>query len=380
MATFRYAPPRYVAAQGLTNPRATLAIGTQGFLIPVNLLGQPDIVTGGCASVTTNIAGNFVYCYAPSSHEGYVTGSDATFVVLQGGVLTAVYKPSATVGYRFGGAADAIAPGIFIGEGGIVTGGCAPITFHNEATGVDLYDYQPSTHEGYVTNGDALVVSVLDGVICVDYKPIVETEDGYVCDGSANVTTVIGGVATYCYDPLPNGYVCGGEADYEAILIGKARGGKGTPRPRRRIQPQRTIHYYNAHSYFDATIQVGGEADYAFIPAKYTFIKSLPRIPTRELETKDGEFRKYYDDYLKRKPTKTFTYEPDGVSNLSFGGRNDATFFDFSEWIVTLDDDYLIIDALSTEENPFITTVFDRDKTLQIAREDDEIIDILELL
>jgi hypothetical protein len=342
---------------------------------------EADINTGGCAAWVTIIDGQLVAYYNPSSYEGYVTGGDVTFTVELGGVLTAVYKPSPTVGYRFGGEADYVAPGIFIGSGGIVTAGSAPIVFRNAATGVDLYDYAPSLHEGYVTDGDALFVVVRNGVICVDYKPFVETEDGYVTDGDAHVTSILNGIKCFDYKPAPYGYICGGSADVEALITG--RGGKGTPaarRPRRIIQPQRSIWLYNAHAFFDATLQLGGEATCEFVPAKYTFIKSLPRIPTPELEKKDGEFRKFYDRFLLDKPKKVFSYEPDGVSNLSFGGRNDPTFFDFSEWIVTLDDDYLIIDALSTEENPFITTTFDRDRKLQISREDDELLDILELL
>jgi hypothetical protein len=341
-----------------------------------------DIQTGGCAAWVTYIDGQLVAYYNPSSYEGYVTGSDVTFTVTLNGILTAVYKPSPIVGYRFGGSADATAPGIVIGEGGIVTDGSAPVVFRDAATGIDLYDYAPSLYEGYVTGGDALFVVQRNGVICVDYKPFVETEDGYVTDGDASYAYYDAANDIICivYKPAPYGYICGGAADVEAILLGEARGGKGTPAPRRRIQPQRSIWLYNAHAYFDSTIQVGGEADCMFIPAKYTFIKSLPRLPQEELAKKDGEFLKYYNEYLKRKPTETFVYEPDGVSNLKFGGRNDPTFFDFSEWIVTLDDDYLIIDALSTEENPFITTTFDRDRKLQISREDDELLDILELL
>ena len=365
-----------------------ILIARDGKLLPLYMeppgVEGANINTGGCAAWVTVIDGQLVAYYNPSSYEGYVTGSDATFVVEQNGVLTVVYKPSQTVGYRFGGEADAIAPGIFVGTGGIVTDGYAPVTFRNAATGVDLYDYAPSLHEGYVTGGDALFVVQQNGVICVDYKPFVETDDGYVTDGHAPYTyyDAANGIYCYVYQPsLHEGYICGGEADYEAILIGKKpRGGKGTPAPRRRVQPQRTIYLYNAHAYFDATLQIGGEATCEFIPAKYTFIKSLPRIPTPELEKKDGEFQQFYKRFLLDKPKKTFTYEPDGVSNLSFGGRNDPTFFDFSEWIVTLDDDYLIIDALSTEENPFITTTFDRDRKLQISREDDELLDILELL
>jgi len=338
-----------------------------------------DIQTGGCAAWVTVIDGQLVAYYNPSTYEGYVTGGDVTFTVTLNGVLTAVYKPSPTVGYRFGGEADAIAPGIFIGEGGMVTDGSAPVTFHNEATGVDLYDYQPSLYKGYVAGGDALFVVQRNGVICVDYKPYVETEDGYVTDGAAHVTTIVNGILCADYKPAPYGYICGGEADYEAILIGVGRGGKGVPLPRRLIQPQRSIWLYNAHAFFDATIQVGGEADCMFVPAKYTFIKSLPRIPTRELEQQEGEFQEFYKRFLLDKPKKTFSYEPDGVSNLSFSGRADETFFDFSEWIISLDDDYIIADALSIEGNPFITTVFDRDKKLQISREDDELLDILEL-
>ena len=359
-----------------------ILIARDGKLLPLYMeppgVEGADINTGGCAAWVTVINGQLVANYNPSSYEGYVTGGDATFVVLENGVLTVDYRPSPIVGYRFGGEADAIAPGIFIGSGGIVTNGSAPVIFHNEATGVDLYDYQPSLHEGYVTGGDALFVVSRNGVICVDYKPFVETQDGYVTDGDAHYVVILNGVLCAVYKPAPYGYICGGTGDGEAVLIG--RGGKGTPAPRRKIEPQRTIYLYNAHAYFDATLQLGGEADVMFVPAKYTFIKSLPRLPKEVLDKKDGEFQKYYNEFLKHKPTETFVYESDGVSNLSFGGGDDATFFDFSEWIVTLDDDYLIIDALSTEENPFITTTFDRDRKLQISREDDELLDILELL
>ncbi len=388
MAVFRYAPPRFVATQGLGPPgNIPIGISTQGILVPVGLFGEAltGYVTGGSAPVTFYNAATMTILadYAPSGYEGYVTGSDVTFTVTLNGVLEANYKPSATVGYRFGGEALAFAPGIFTGTGGMVTDGSAPVTFSNAATGVDLYDYAPSLHEGYVTGGDALFVVERNGVICVDYKPFVETEDGYVSDGQAHITTNINGALTYCYFPDPrleDGYVFGGAADVTATLLAEARGGKGVPRPRRRIEPQRQIWLYNAHAYFDATIQVGGEADCMFVPAKYTFIKSLPRIPSEELKQQPGEFQKFYNRFLLDKPKKTFTYEPEGTSNLSFGGGDEPTFFDFSEWIITLDDDYLIIDALATEENPFITTTFDRDRKVQIAREDEELLDILEIL
>ena len=179
---------------------------------------QIDIQTGGCAPVTTYVDGQWEFCYAPSAYEGFVTGSDATFVVELNGILTVVYKPSATVGYRFGGAADAIAPGIFTGTGGIVTNGAAPVIFRNAATGVDLYDYAPSLYEGYVTNGDALFVIQRNGVICVDYKPFVETQDGYVTDGDALIVAIVDGILCADYKPFFNGYVTGGSADAEATI------------------------------------------------------------------------------------------------------------------------------------------------------------------
>lgn len=145
---------------------------------------------------------------------------------------------------------------------------------------------------------------------------------------------------------------------------GLERGGRGIQRPQRKDVGQRTIFIYHAEAYFENTLQLGGAADVMFVPAPEFDIY-------KELQYK---FEKHP---TPPKPT-TFTYvaEP---SRIKIGGAADEDYFDFENFIITHDDDLIIADILSTDSNPFITTTFSQNLARQ-RRDDDDILDILELL
>ena len=224
----------------------------------------------------------------------------------------------------------------------ITVAGCAPVIFHDEAAGITQYCYQPSAQHS---------INVL---------------------GESPVTVTLGGVTQYCY-PATGGITMGGSIDVD--VAADLRGGKA--KGRRRPQPQRTIHYYHAEAFFENTLVLGGEADVMFIPARYQFIKSLPKLPEPDLYT-DSAFKELYKELERRQPTTTFTYvaEPGG---LKIGGAADEDYFDFKNFIIIHDEDIIIADILSTDNNPFITTTFSQNLAKQ-RRDDDDILNILELL
>ena len=253
----------------------------------------------------------------------------------------------------------------------ITVGGCAPIVV--TLAGVTQYCSQPSGLGTVQTGGDAITVVALNGILRVCYP----ATGGITTGGEANVAVKLDGVTTWCYIAT-GGVTMGGEADVTAtISTGKTRGGKGTPIYRRKATPQRTVHYYTADAFFENTLQLGGEASVMFTPARYAFIKSLPKLPAPTLYP-DSEFKNLYKELQKRQPSTTFSYvaEP---SNMKFGGSADEDYFDFTNFIIMHDDDVIIADILSRDGNPFITTTFSQNLARQ-RRDDDDILDILELL
>lgn len=157
---------------------------------------------------------------------------------------------------------------------------------------------------------------------------------------------------------------------------GPFRGGKGVPIAGRKVVDQHTIFIYHAEAFFENTLQFGGEADVMFIPARYQFIKSLPKLPDPTLY-QNSEFKILYKELEGRQPTTTFSYEATG--GITVGGQCDEDYFDFTNFIIMHDEDVIIADILSTDGNPFITTTFSQNLAQQ-RRDDDEIMEILELL
>ena len=256
-------------------------------------------------------------------------------------------------------------------EPDIVLGGCSPVVV--TLNGVTEWCYQPSALDAVTTGGDAILVSEIGGILRVCYPATGGVETG----GEAPVAVKLGGVTRWCY-PAFGGVTLGGAADVTATIgVKKTRGGKGTPYFRRKVTPQRTVHYYTADAFFENTLQLGGEADCMFIPARFQFIKSLPKLPEPDLY-QDSEFKILYKELLKRQPATTFSYvaEP---SNMKFGGKADEDYFDFTNFIIMHDDDVIIADILSTDGNPFITTTFSQNLAKQ-RKDDDDILEILELL
>lgn len=145
---------------------------------------------------------------------------------------------------------------------------------------------------------------------------------------------------------------------------GLERGGRGIQYPRRKVVGKCTIFIYHAEAFFDNTLQIKGSADVIFVPApKFDIYKELQH-----------EFEKHP---TPQAPT-TFMYvaEPGGIT---IGGQADEDYFDFENFIVTYDDDIIIADILSTANNPFIITTFDTELQ-KLHKDDDEVIEILELL
>ncbi len=369
MATFRYAPTRFVATQGFGPPgNIPIGISTQGILVPVSVFGADgDIVLGGSAVVTTNIAGITRYEYFPSAVDTVTLDGDALVVVIENGVLCVDYKP-APYGVTLGGAARVGEPGEVIGDGGLVTGGTVPITV--TLGGVTEFCYAPSEAGSIDLDGDALVVATQDGVLCADYKV---PPYGVELDGAAHVTVTLDGVTEYCY-VTSGGITCGGEAGVDTTLVG--RGGKGTPYFRRRYAEQRTIHYYDAHAFFDNTLQIGGEAEARYREAPYKFIKSLPKIPKPDPK-RDSEFVDLFKKKLAEPKKTTFYYSAEG--GVTAQGEAEEEYFDFGNFIITHDEDLIVSDILSSDGTPIITTVFD-DKLARQRQEDEELLQLLDII
>lgn len=347
VATYYLANPITLATQGVLKPDTPLTVGSQGVLVAV--------VTG--PAVETNI----------------VLGGSA-------GVTTAVAHTASGI---------------------IITGGSAPIIV--AIGGQLLYDYKPSAINTLSVSGDAQLVVRLDGRLYVDYTAV----GGESIAGSSTITTslghlaagglVTGGSSITNFIPAggyitTGGIITGGAADaifVPAITLDE-RGGKGVPVQRRTRQIQRHTYAYTAEALREkkiiatdfglvlkgrAVVATGGGADALFIPAKYQFIKSLPRLPKPEL-IPDSEFRELYKELQKRHPTQKFKYEATG--GLQLTGQSSQEYFDFGNFIITHDDELIIADILGTEENPFLTTSYDLQLTRQ-RKDDNDLLEILEL-
>ena len=335
------------------------------------IIDGSDLTTGGCASVTTTLSGVSQYCYFPSFVDTVNVQGDGLIVVTQGGVLCVDYKVP-PYGVTLGGAARVGSPGEFIGTGGLITGGDVPITV--TLGGVTEYCYPPSALDAVTLNGDAHIVVSQSGILCVDYKV---PPYGVVTGGQANVTTTLNGVTEYCYFPTC-GVTMGGEAGVDVTLQDGERSGLGvgTRRPRRRHHAQRTVHYYNAHAFFENTKQLGGEATAIFRAAPYQFIKSLPKIAKPDPK-RDSEFVDLFKKLANAPQTKTFVYSAKG--GITAHGTADDEYFDFTGFLLAHDEELILSDILSDDGLPIITTTFDNNIAKQ-RQDEDELFQILDLL
>lgn len=209
-------------------------------------------------------------------------------------------------------------PPPFQDQGDIRVGGCAPVIFADAGTGATCFTYFPSSIGTVNVLGDAVAIFT-SGV--------------------------------------------------------KERGGKGVPR-RRKVADQRTIHFYDAHAYFENTLQLGGEAYATFRPAPYQFIKSLPKVSKPDPK-RDSEFVDLFKRELAKPQTTTFRHVAQG--GITAQGTADDEYFDFMDFIIANDEDLIISDVLSADGFPIITTVFDYTLEKQ-KREEEELFTILELL
>ena len=261
-------------------------------------------------------------------------------------------------------------PPIFVGDTNIVMGGCAPVTV--TLSGTTDFCYFPSDVHSVTTSGDALIVVSASGLLCVDYKV---PPYGAILGGQANITTKLNGVTEFCYFPTC-GVTMGGEAGVDVQLGDKARGGKGTPYFRRQRQEQATHYYFKAEAYFENTLQISGEAEAIFKPAPYQFIKSLPKVQLPDPK-RDSEFVDLFKKELAKPQTTKFTYRAEG--GVTAKGTSDDEYFDFLDFIINHDEDLIVSDILSDDGFPLITTTFDP-LLEQQRREDEELIEILDLL
>jgi hypothetical protein len=334
---------------------------------PVEVAG--DLTLGGTAVITVTAGGLTSFEYFPSALDTVNVQGDSLLIATQGGVTTFDYKVP-PYGVTLGGSALVGEPGEIIATGGIVTGGDVPVTV--TLGGTTEYCYPPSALDAVTTNGDAFIVVKQGGVLCVDYKV---PPYGAITGGQANITTTLNGVTEFCYFPTC-GITMGGEAGVTVTLVGKERGGKGTPYFRRRHQQQRTIHYYQAHAFFENTLQIGGEADARYREAPYKFIKSLPSIPKPDPK-RDSEFVDLFKKKLAEPRKTTFYYSAEG--GVTAQGEAEEEYFDFGNFILTHDEDLILTDILSSDGTPIITTVFD-DKLQAQKREEEELLELLNVL
>lgn len=351
-----------------------ILIARNGKLLPLYMeppigVGDADITMGGCAPITIAIGDTTSFCYFPSSIHTVDTSGDALIIATQSGILCVDYKVPPH-GVTLGGAALVGEPGEIIATGGLITGGQVPVTV--TLGGLTEFCYPPSSINSINANGDALIVVSQSGILCVDYKV---PPYGAITGGQANVTTTLNGVTEFCYFPTC-GVTMGGEAGVDVTLADGERGGKGVPMFRRHHQDQRTIHYYNAHAFFENTLQLGGEAEARYREAPYQFIKSLPKVPKPDPQ-RDSEFVDLFKKKLAEPRTKTFVYSAKG--GVTAQGTADDEYFDFTGFLLAHDEELILSDVLSDDGFPIITTVFDH-KLEQQKREEDELLQILDLL
>jgi len=333
-----------------------------------------DLTTGGTAVVTVTQGGLTTFEYFPSALDTVNVQGDSLLIATQGGITTFDYKVP-PYGVTLGGSALVGEPGEIIATGGVVTGGDVPVTV--TLGGITEYFYPPSANDAIITNGDALILVKQGGVLCADYKV---PPHGVELGGTAHITVTLNGVTQYCYFPGAGedgkNLVCGGEAGVDVILVGRARGGKGTPYFRRRHQQQRTIHYYDAHAFFENTLQIGGEAEARYREAPYKFIKSLPKIEKPDPK-RDSEFVDLFKKKLAEPKKTTFYYSAEG--GITAYGEAEEDYFDFANFIITHDEDLILSDVLSSDGTPIITTTFD-DNLESRRKDEDELLQLLDII
>ena len=339
---------------------------------PIGVAG--DLTLGGTAVITVTAGGLTSFEYFPSALDTVNVQGDSLLIATQGGVTTFDYKVP-PYGVTLGGSALVGEPGEIIATGGIVTGGDVPVTV--TLGGTTEYFYPPSALDAITTNGDALILVKQGGVLCADYKV---PPHGVELGGTAHITVTLNGVTQYCYFPGAGedgkNLVCGGEAGVDVTLQAGERGGKGTPYFRRRHVAQRTIHYYDAHAFFENTLQIGGDADARYREAPYKFIKSLPPVPKPDPK-RDSEFVTLFKQKLSEPQKTKFYYSAEG--GVTTHGEADEEYFDFMNFIVTHDDDLILSDVLASDGTPIITTTFDNRLANQ-KREEEELLELLDVL
>lgn len=184
-------------------------------------------------------------------------------------------------------------------------------------------------------------------------------------------TAVLIGKYGACLDACDSGSIITGT--FNLICPVKVRGGKGTPMRRR----QPTIDHYIYKTPLDNVMILSSNADIEFYPAKFAFIKSLPKPEIV--------------DHTVKIPLETpvefevFTYDAIG-GKLIISGYSDVTHFDLGAQIIAKDDEFIKFigsDLLSNSTLPSIEIPVDMhyvDRKERLHREDQEILSLLGIL
>lgn len=201
-----------------------------------------------------------------------------------------------------------------------------------------------------VVNGDAIEAFV---------EPVHEADGGIVVNGSAIVTPV---------------------------GIEKERaGGGGTPRRRRfyehahiwtytaGYEPARTTFLHERkHKRTDHLIGFNGEAIARFVPPKYLLIPDLPKV-SKPSDTGPSEFLQLYFDVSRKSLAPRFTHVAGTRTEAKLGGTSPVAYLDYGDFIITSDDEMVLMGMLDSMDQGVIATRFDR-HTQRIRDEEEELI------
>lgn len=329
MSIFRYGRPITVATQGLLASQHPLTVSTQGILEPLQVVVDADLYFGGDALVYFDLQ------YAVVEQDLIFNGEAAT-------TLAIAYTASG--GIILNGTATAAVDQVYeyAADGGIVLNGAADAA----ATIVVTYD----ANGGIVVNGDAIEAFV---------EPVHTADGGIILNGSAIVTPI------------------GFEKERS--------GGGGTPRRRRfyenahiwtyqaGYEPVRTTFLHERErKRTDHLIGFNGEAIARFVPPKYLLIPTLPKLPKPEIQG-PSEFLQLYFDVSRKSLAPRFTHVAGTRAATKISGTAPVVYFDYGDFIITADDEMMLLGMLDSLDPAVIATRFDR-HAQRIRDEEEELI------
>ena len=176
-------------------------------------------------------------------------------------------------------------------------------------------------------------------------------------------TAVLIGKYGGCLPACENGTMITGSFNLICTGVG-IRGGKGTPKGI--VRKGQIDHYIYNVPVAKNTLIVDGETVVEYIPTKYIFIKSLPKVAKPDVEEKEE--------------LQIFKYDSKG-GVWEIEGESEIETLDFTNFVLTQDDELLIMDLLSTNHisiipiEPFETSHINR-----LYADDLELLTTLEIL